>query len=77
MQYTAELHNWESEPTSSGLRIIGNIVGDTKERFSNMQVVRTSNVIGFGNDEKGNLFVRTRNSIYKLVGEEVNDKSIC
>lgn len=61
MKATALLYNWHR----FGQKIIGEIYGDTKGRFKDGELIRTSTVERFDGD-----LVFTRNSVYKL-GKEL------
>lgn len=64
MEYTAELRDYYSYPAGNSSVYVGRIYNDSKGRFVDGQIVRTSLVEKVDGD-----LVYTMNSVYKLVNE--------
>ena len=65
-EYTATMKDWRVDDMGEWVTVVGVCVGDSKGRFDDGDIIRTSRVEVL-NIQDG--FVKTRNSLYKLIGK--------
>lgn len=75
--YDAEVRNWSIERSvwSGGSLVVGHIFNDKKSRFEDGSTILTSEV-SLKEQRHDGLFIYTKNSVYKLVGDPYVDPNV-